>query len=268
MPAPPPPPSFPSIEENFPEPPLGEIIDESEREVRPNLPIEESHQISQTESGSERGPSEIRMRGSATPQPNLPNESSIPTNTVDNNQKPYEEFKIVLDVEEEIAFNRSGHARVWIGKENYLPQVREDFVRDARTSPANIGDLARITLIAPDFDIEPNSFECIRIHPSGVSVLFSISPKQRGEFKVSALVEFFEEGDCTGVGIPKSSDLLTIRVKVDGNQLIWSKIDELSGIFWDKFVTFWGGVLTLIFAALMYFLRKLVKKKTGFSAGE
>lgn len=197
-----------------------------------------------------------RVRQTQTPtEPQLPNEPAV---------KTYEEFMVILDVEREISTNKSGHARVWIGKENYMPQSREDFVRDSGKSPASIGDFVRITLIAPDFDIQPSNFECVRIHSSGSSVSFTITPKQRGEFKVSALVEFFESNYCEGVGIPKSSDLLTIKVSVDGNHILWSKASELGSIFWDKFVSFWGGLLTLMFAALMYFLRKHLKKKTGF----
>ena len=175
-----------------------------------------------------------------------------------------EEYKVVLDVTKIIQKHKSGEFKVWIGSEIFIKEKQDNIVRDTTSFPGTLGQFAKITPYAPDFDIEPKKSECIRIHPSGSSVRFVLAPKEKGEFKVSAIVELFEGVECSGTPIPKSSETLTVLVKVDTKHELLKKIQELFSILWDKFLSFWGLLWTLIFGVVFFLIRRSITKKTGY----
>ena len=146
---------------------------------------------------------------------------------------------------------------VWIGNPKYKPTIGEGIVSDSTLMPADIGQYAKITPIAPDFDVAPQKFECIKIHPSGSSESFSLTPRKgtRGKISVSAKVELFEGEYCTGVPIPKTTQILTVEVKLDVVSLLGQAFD----IVWDNFIIFLGGLLGLLTAIILFKIRKKAK---------
>lgn len=187
----------------------------------------------------------------------------IPTRIIER-----DEYKVTLDVTKNIEHHKKGDLRVWIGLEMYMPKTGKDMVRDTTTIPSDIGAYAKITPYAPDFEIQPEKSQCIRIHPSGSSVLFTLTPLKRGEFTVRANVELFEKPDCSDTPIPKSSETLTVIVTVDKMEVVHDKLGELLTILWDKFLSFWGVVITLMFGVIIFLIRKYIKKKTGYIENE
>jgi hypothetical protein len=175
-----------------------------------------------------------------------------------------DEYTAVLDVTKQMELNQKGDLRVWIGIENYMPEEASDMVRKTTSFPGDEGNYARITPYAPDFRIEPEESQVMRIVPSGSSVLFTIIPEKKGEFKISAKIELFDNPNFEGVPIPKTTNIVSVVVSVDPTVKIKSGLGELGTVLWDNFLKFWGAVVALIFGALLFVTRKFIKKKTGF----
>ena len=175
-----------------------------------------------------------------------------------------DDYTAVLDVTEQMELNQKGDLRVWIGIENYMPEEESDMVRKTTSFPGDEGNYARITPYAPDFRIEPEESQVMRIVPSGSSVLFTIIPEKKGEFKISAKIELFDNPNFEGVPIPKTTNIVSVVVSVDPTVKIKSGLGELGTVLWDNFLKFWGAVVALIFGALLFVTRKFIKKKTGF----
>jgi hypothetical protein len=175
-----------------------------------------------------------------------------------------DDYSAVLDVTKELELHQKGDLRVWIGMEDFVPEDEADMVRKEINFPANEGNFARITPYAPDFKIEPEESQVMRITPSGSSVLFTIIPEKKGEFKISAKIELFDNPNFEGVPIPKTTNIVSVVVSVDPTVKIKSGLGELGTVLWDNFLKFWGAVVALIFGALLFVTRKFIKKKTGF----
>ena len=177
-----------------------------------------------------------------------------------------DDYKVALDVTNEITLNSTATLRVWIGLENYIPKAIPTTVRDTTTIPANLGDYARITPYAPDFTVGPEESQVMRIVPSGSSVLFSLTPEKEGEFLISARIELYDNPDLVGVAIPKTSDIVSVVVKVDTKRAVKSGLSELGAITWKEVKKFWAAIVAIFFGALLFLFRKFVRKKTGYAA--
>jgi hypothetical protein len=176
-----------------------------------------------------------------------------------------EDYKVILAVDEMLRMNETGEMRVWIGATDINPEFSLNKGIDSTIIPASIGQYAKITPYAPDFEVSPSTMECIRIDPSGSDVRFSIKPKKPGTLKVSANIELYNNADCSGTPVPKTAATLTVNVKVDIKQVIVHKLKEMGVVFWDKFMSFWGALITLIFGALIFLIKRILKRKTGFN---
>ena len=137
-------------------------------------------------------------------------------------------------------------------------------VRKTTSFPGDEGNYARITPYAPDFRIEPEESQVMRIVPSGSSVLFTIIPEKKGEFKISAKIELFDNPYFDGVPIPKTTNIVSVVVTVDPMVNFVAGLKKMGSVVWDAFMKFWGAIVALIFGALLFVTRKIVRKKTGF----
>ena len=175
-----------------------------------------------------------------------------------------DDYSAVLDVTKELELHQKGDLRVWIGMEDFVPEDDADMVRKEINFPANEGNFARITPYAPDFKIEPEESQIMRIVPSGSSVLFTIIPEKKGEFKISAKIELFDNPYFDGVPIPKTTNIVSVVVTVDPMVNFVAGLKKMGSVVWDAFMKFWGAIVALIFGALLFVTRKFVRKKTGF----
>lgn len=174
-----------------------------------------------------------------------------------------DDYKVILEVNERIKTHERATLRVWIGiGPKWGPHLGK--VQDSTTIPVDIGQYAKITPFAPGFDIEPNTAQCIKLDRSGAEVVFSLTPQKQGAFEVSANIDLYEESGCTGTPVPKRTAILTVHVDVDGKHLITDKAGELTAVAWDKFLNFWGLLLTLVFGMLLFLIRRNIKRKTGY----
>lgn len=174
------------------------------------------------------------------------------------------QYRVVLAADETIRIpGTPGELRVWIGGEDYQPRFADDMVEDETAVPA-VGESATVQPFAPGFEIEPQTTQCIRIHPSGSEVRFRLIPIQQGEFEVGADVFFFDSRDCTGSPIPKTAATLKVQVEVDPERILIGKALQLWDITWNKFVEFWAALVAIFFGVLLFLIRGKLKKWFGY----
>ncbi len=174
------------------------------------------------------------------------------------------QYRVVLAADETIRIpGTPGELRVWIGGEDYQPRFADDMVED-ETAVAAVGESATVQPFAPGFEIEPQTTQCIRIHPSGSEVRFRLIPIQQGEFEVGADVFFFDSRDCTGSPIPKTAATLKVQVEVDPERILIGKALQLWDITWNKFVEFWAALVAIFFGVLLFLIRGKLKKWFGY----
>lgn len=176
-------------------------------------------------------------------------------------------YKVILSVDSVMYLNQAGLMQVWIGNDNVdVPiskSMRKDEKKMSNVSPTV--QYARVTPIAPDFDVESvTSTICYKIDPGGTEILYSMKPKDEGNYRVSASIELFEREDCTGISIPKTALPLSVFVGVDMKKELSKKMHILEEDAWEKFHIFWIALMALIFSALIFVIRRFIKKKTGF----
>ncbi len=180
----------------------------------------------------------------------------------------FDEYAVKLGVDEVMKMpGPAGIMRLWIGAPEYTPEFREG-MSEAVGSLPKVGETAKVKAFAPDFDVEPKDSICLKLHPTGTDALFELRPKKKGDFKVSAVVELFSSGDCSGAAIPKAVKTLSVSVVVDTGKKIEEGASQMGGIFWEKFLDFWGAIVALFFGLILFLLRGKLKKIFGFSSGK
>ena len=116
-----------------------------------------------------------------------------------------------------------------------------------------LGDRARVTPLAPAFKVEPKDSGCIRIDPTGSQVSFTLTPTQGGTFDVGADVALYDTSDCSGTPIPKGTTTLKVQVVV-------KRAGQFLDVFWQELLKFWGVIIALFFAVIVFLIRKQLKK--------
>ncbi|HTO14357.1 MAG TPA: hypothetical protein VLZ83_01230 [Edaphocola sp.] len=196
--------------------------------------------------------------------------NSVPNSSATDLETQFENYKVLLMAEKKVSLSKVCQLKVSIGLEKYLEVSSEKGMsRDSMIiKPKFIARSAKITPFAPDFDIMPTSEECIIIDPNGSDVRFSLTPKKTGIFKVSADVRLYETEDCTGKYVPKSPKSLMVDVEINKGETINHGLAEMLGVVWEKFMSFWGVLVVLLLSALLFVIRKYVKKKTNYDEKE
>lgn len=175
-----------------------------------------------------------------------------------------EDFKVKLAVDSNLKLGQTGTLRIWIGAAALEKAFNPRLARAETTFPASVGQFAKITPYAPDFEISDSEVTCVKIDRSGAEVKYSITAKKTGKLNVSATVHLFNGDNCDGIPTPKSVETISVEVKVDGKEIVTGKLGEMFAVFWDSFMSFWGALVALVFAALLYVIRKKMKSKTGY----
>lgn len=181
------------------------------------------------------------------------------------NQSIHNDFKVVLSVDSVMYIGQTGMMEVWIGDQNIEVTFSKGMTQDEKSIPSHIGKYAKITPYAPDFEVTALSTTlCYKIDPSGSEIRYSLLPKDEGDYKVSADIELYETSDCKGISVPKTARALSVSVGVDMQKEISKGIHKMESVVWDKFMIFWVALITLIFGAAIFVVRRYIKNKTGF----
>lgn len=177
-----------------------------------------------------------------------------------------ESYKVELGVDAHLQRpGPPGELKVWIGDQALSPGFRAEMVTAQTTVPA-IGQSARVTPFAPDFEVTPAQSLCMIIHPSGSEVRFAIVPRTTGTFNVGADVLLYQAADCQGSPVPKSAATLQVEVVVNKQGVASGYLLQLWDIFWKGVLDFWKWLVAAVFALLIFLIRKHLKKWFGFDA--
>lgn len=174
------------------------------------------------------------------------------------------DYEVKLAVDDSIAVGSTGTLIVWIGAETAEFEVSSGMVSDKRNIPSDAGDYAEITPYGPGFEVSPIQQKCVKIHPSGSEVKFSIKPLEAGNMVVSANIKLYTNSDCSGSPVPKTAADLKVTVYVDKVKEREKKKEEFENVFWEKLKDFWGALLALFFGLILFLLRKKLKAWFGF----
>ena len=199
------------------------------------------------------------------------------------------DFKVALLVDSVMYEGKAGSMVVWIGEKGVEIEASQGMAVDTKTIPGSLGRYAKITPVANDFEVKSAKEEdvsvlttiCHKIDPSGSEVRYLITPKEQGSYHVSADVKLFKTKGCTGESISKTAKTLTVKVVVNNDKENALKADEkaakekerkgkldvIEDVFWDKLTIFSTALFALIFGAILFVIRRYIKKKTGFQGG-
>lgn len=177
-----------------------------------------------------------------------------------------EDFEAEVDVSKKIKLGDKGKLKVRISMKKHESEVDEDMKR--KTIPlisAYTGAYARITPSADDFIISPDNPKLIaydnvaivRVDSTGVEVQYTIIPQKSGKLNAGASIDLFDNRECTGDPLTISPNAI-IKVRVNYWKAIWDPV-------WHAFEKFWGAFVALVFGALLFVVRKYIKKKTGYN---
>lgn len=167
-----------------------------------------------------------------------------------------EQYAAVLEVTERMKVGDEGTAIVWIGNKDYIRKANQGMVRDT----ALFYDPKAYVLIIPHADgcvFTPDS-AFMQVYETGSSAKFSITPKKADSIEVSADLLFYDDEYRSHLPKLDNTQVLTVEVSVDYWGYIW-------GTVWRFFKDFWEAFVALFFAALIFVIRKYIKKKTGYS---
>ena len=172
--------------------------------------------------------------------------------------------------QEKMTLEETNKLKIWIGEEKesekYRPKENNTMAHDTIVFSSVKATYARITPIAPDFEVEPKSI-IVPIVSKGVEKTFTLKPKQEGTFLVSAEIELFDNQECTGIGTPVASGEVVVKVAVDNIGHFKKFMRRLGVEAGAQFEKFWAALLVILFGALIFVIRKFIKKKTGYSDG-
>jgi len=172
-------------------------------------------------------------------------------------KEKYKEFKAVLGADPIITMpGPPGRLKVWIGIPAYNPNFPKVMKQVVSPLPA-VGTTARVTPLAPAFKVEPKESICMKIDPTGSEVSFTLTPTRGGTFDVGADVCLYDSINCSGAPIPKGTTILQVQVVV-------RHILTFYEVFWETLLKFWGELLALLFAVMIFLIRKQLKRWIGF----
>ncbi|MCR4965661.1 MAG: hypothetical protein K6A41_08405 [Bacteroidales bacterium] len=182
-----------------------------------------------------------------------------------NSSVKAEKYLVNLDATKKVNLNEKGKFIVGIGLEGqYHPTEHSNMVHDSDTIESSSAAYARITPDSVNFKFEPKS-KIVPIVPTGSEVVFIMTPLKEGTYDVSATIELFDNEECTGIGIPKASGEVSVMVTVDRAGNVKSHFREMGSEFWKQLKKFWAALLVIVFGALLFVIRKFVKKNTGYT---
>jgi chemotaxis protein histidine kinase CheA len=156
-----------------------------------------------------------------------------------------------------------GELRVWIGVSSKAPTIQQGMATETKELEA-VGETAKVMPFALGINVEPKESICEKIVPSGSEVRFKLIPIKSGSFSVGANVELFDSNDCSGSPVPKSAKSVEVKVTVNKVGVITHGISQLMAAAWKAFLDFWDKVLLLIFALILFLIRKRLFKLFGF----
>lgn len=183
-----------------------------------------------------------------------------------------EKYEVRLGANKLVSKDSHGFMMVRIGPSGSLPEKdTAEVYNSLYIRHEDVRTYARVTPCAPDFIVDPAEPQIVRVKPSGTAVSFTLIPQGIGVFGVRAQVEFSSTEDFSSIEETQWTNSLQVDVKViqelrDANRQeeINKRKEDLHKTFWDYLEDFWEALVALVLGALLFVIRKFIKKKTGY----
>ena len=225
-------------------------------------PIEEVEAI--TEKAAAPAPETAAPAAPDEPTPVPTPETTTPTQSHKPIGSNLESYSVTVAANDQLTIpGPPGELRVWIGITSKAPRIQERMSTETRELEA-VGETARVKPFALGIDVDPKESICEKIDPTGSEVRFRLIPIKTGVFKVGANVEFYNSNNCSGTPVPKSAESVEVTVTVDEKGVISDSTEELIVAAWKAFLQFWDKLLLLVFALLLFIIRRKLYRLFGF----
>ena len=186
----------------------------------------------------------------------------------DEERDKFENYSVTVSATEKLVIpGPPGELNVWIGISSKVPENQPGMVASTKPLEA-VGETAKVTPFTLGINVEPEVSKCEKIHPSGSEVSFKLIPDETGTFKVGASVALYNSNDCTGIPVPKSAKSVEVKVSVDEAKVVTDASFDLLRSTWQASLDFWDKLLILIFALILYLIRKKLYILFGFNVDE
>lgn len=152
--------------------------------------------------------------------------------------------------------------RVWIGAPAYKPAPGAN-THSAEVSMPALSHAVKITPIAPGLEISPPESACETIHETGAEKVFSLKASKRGNYTVGAEIALYENPDCTGKRIPKTTNTVQVEVAVDVLEEAREAGDVARKDSFDAILALWKEILGILAASLILVFRKRLGQLLG-----
>lgn len=150
------------------------------------------------------------------------------------------------------------------GEASCIQQPDQAGMATATEALGATGNTAKVTPYTLGIDVDPKESVCEKIVPSGSEVRFTLTPIKSGTFTVGADVALYDSADCSGAPVPKSAKSVAVNVSVNKTNVIKGGLQQLWKSTWNQFLTFWGTLVGIIFALILFLIRKKLYKWFGF----
>jgi hypothetical protein len=157
-----------------------------------------------------------------------------------------------------------GQMMVRIAHPEYLPQ-KEQGMSSVTVPLEATGESAKVTpFILAAIDVDPAVSQCGKLVPTGSDFRFKLIPRESGKFTVGATVELYASANCSGAPIPKSAKSVEVEIVVCKLCVVNDGLLKLAEHTWKAFLDFWDKLLILVFAVLLFLIRKKVFRWFGY----
>ena len=218
------------------------------------------------------GPGIKISRRSNSPSAKTPSDLAPDGKKGGNTTVDDEKYEVRLGANKLVSKDSHGFMMVRIGPSGSLPEKdTAEVYNSLYIRHEDVRVHARVTPCAPDFIVDPAEPQIVSVTPSGTAVSFTLIPQGIGVFRVRAQVEFSSTEDFSSIEETQWTNSLQVDVKViqeerDANRQeeINKRKEDLHKTFWEYLEDFWEALVALVLGALLFVIRKFIKKKTGY----
>lgn len=161
-----------------------------------------------------------------------------------------------------------GYLKVWIGNSINKPSPRPQSTLGEKRLPGNPGQAVKVTPFAPGILEQPKEGDCTELSPEGAEFQYELSPKNPGTYKVGANVALYATPDCRDTPKRKAAELVAVSVEISVANIVKNGSDDIAESTWKGFLDFWTQAVGLLFALILFLLRKRLFELFGFKGKE
>lgn len=175
----------------------------------------------------------------------------------------HEKIIAIMLVTPTFNISSSGKMRVYIGNEKGEPPIESMSFKKLQLIEEN-PKAVKITPRTDGLETNPSESGCYKITSNSPDRQYMLIAKQETGLSVGVNLDFYTSEDCNGASISKSLDSVDVIVTSNWTDKAKRKWYEFIDTTWKAFLGFWGNLLGVIFAFLLFLARKSILQKFGF----